>query len=320
MNLTATMGFVLLTGLGFSAETVPTPAPELLRLESALTAKLEERARGAVRPDEYRRFAARFREDLDRAAASAPSTPINRGRYAMILARVDQDGAAQAISGLDAAMRADTDKRELLIAKGSIQLQQGDYKGALASAETVLKYNADHGQPPDPQAAAIRQFSKGRSASIGPGSISASSNAALPALQPQPANQMQQNPFSARSRRISSEVPAIAASDSTLSPSVWIAAKIKNAQESVVQRIDRRAGLKEGERRIALQGASAGAASGAAVGGTVGFVLGGIACSPAIETGGPYLACAAAGGAGGDRRCAPRSVLRGADQRLLAPR
>lgn len=144
----------------------PLPDERLLHLEQALTGKLEERKSGRLPPDQYIQFATKFRVDLDKALAQSPDTSVNRGRHAIILARLDEAGPGQAVAGLDRALQDAPDSSPLLNAKGAILLQQGDYAGALASAEAVLKRNQERGEPPDPEAVAIRQFSKGRTTPV----------------------------------------------------------------------------------------------------------------------------------------------------------
>lgn len=200
---------LLLSVQSFAAETATLPDAQLLRLESALTQKLEARKNGALPPDQFHLFAEKFRVELAAALAQAPKTPVNRGRHAMILSRLDENGPAQALSGLDQALETAPDSAELLIAKGSIQLQQGDYVGALASADAVLKDNAERGEDPDPAAVSLRNFSRGRSAQT-------TANLTAAAAPPDPGGATATNPsgrqaiqFSRREARARVEVPSI---------------------------------------------------------------------------------------------------------------
>lgn len=102
----------------FAAETsAPLPAEQLLRLEKNLTQKLEERKQGVLPEDQYRQFVAAFRVELDEALLQSPDTPVNRGRFAMILARLDESGPRQAVAGLNRALAENPDDAALLNAK-----------------------------------------------------------------------------------------------------------------------------------------------------------------------------------------------------------
>lgn len=138
------------------------PAPELVRLEEILTDKVRAKEEGQVTPEAFAEFVVRFRADLSETGARVPPSPANTGLHARILARLREPG--EALTRLDEALLQEPDNSTLLNARGYVQLQQGDYSGALASANQVLKYNQDHGQPADKGALALKFSSESRSA------------------------------------------------------------------------------------------------------------------------------------------------------------
>jgi len=275
----------LIPTVSFAAEPASLPAAQLLTLERTLAQKLDERKQGLIPPDQYRQFAARFRADLDQTLAAVPQSPVNTGRHAMILARLDESGPGQALAGLNDALRALPDSAALLNAKSSIQLQQGDYTGAFASADAVLKYNQEHGQPPDPDAVALREFSKGRGAAMQ--SQAPPLTAAAGEIAPSPQHVEGQSTrgfqFSARSMPSRAIVPPI--SNQIGEPSLelslfeqskeWVKRKAGEKIAGGVAFADRRLGLQPGEEAVAYKGAK--------YGGLVGFGLG------AVLAGGPVI-------------------------------
>lgn len=302
--------FLLLAALcihGFAAEP-PGPDPQLIRLESELTRKLDDRRRGALPPDQYRVFAAQFRDELDKALAHAPPTPVNRGHHALILSRLDESGPGQALAGLDRALEAAPNDPALFNAKGSIQLQQGDYQGAFASASAILNYNQEHGQPPDTAALALYHSSRGRGT---PGGGAAAAATALPAAKMDPPAAAARNDrapilFTPRQTRARVEIPSVIddASSSAVPSAVtrvkdWTTKKIETTREAVVAWVDGKVGLRPGEESIARSGATNGAVAGAVLlGGGASVVAAGV-CGPAIATTAPYVACVGAAGVGG---------------------
>lgn len=281
----------------FAAEpSAPLPAEQLLRLEKNLTQKLEERKQGVLQLDQYRQFAATFRGELDKALAQSPNTPVNRGRHAMILARLDESGPGQAVAGLDRALAERPHDAALLNAKGSIQLQQGDYAGALASAEAVLKKNQERGEAPDPGAVAIRQFSKGRGTAIRGAPLEAGKTSPPDSAQ----NVRQSVQFTPRPRPGRVEVPLGSPIESFEPPDdsragtralSWLSEQISSGQGYAVSKLDKQFNFRPGEAEIALNGA----AKGGIVGAVGGVVVAAIACAPAIFTGAPVLPCIASG-------------------------
>lgn len=137
-----------------------TPAPDLVRLEKILTDKLGAKEKGQVTPEAFAEFVVRYRADLSDAVTRVPPSPANTGLHARILARLQKPD--EALTRLDEALMQEPNNATLLNARGYVQLQQGDYAGALASANQVLKYNEDHGQPADKGALAIKFSSEGR--------------------------------------------------------------------------------------------------------------------------------------------------------------
>ncbi|MBI2386657.1 MAG: hypothetical protein HYV14_11670 [Elusimicrobia bacterium] len=136
------------------------PAPDLVRLERILTQKLEARDKGQVTPEAFSEFVRQFRVDLIETDTRIPPSPANTGLHARILARLQEPG--EAMARLDEALLQEPDNSTLLNARGYVQFQQGDYLGALASANQVLKYNQDHGQSDDKGALALKYSSEGR--------------------------------------------------------------------------------------------------------------------------------------------------------------
>lgn len=290
----ALLALSLIPMVSFAAEPASLPAAQLLTLERTLAQKLDERKQGLIPPDQYRQFAARFRADLDQTLAAVPQSPVNTGRHAMILARLDESGPGQALAGLNDALRALPDSAALLNAKGSIQLQQGDYTGALASADAVLKYNQDHGQPPDPDAVAVRQFSKGRGTAMqssAPPSAAAGTND--PSRQTVEGQSTRSFQFTARSAPHRAVVPSIATEIGAppLEPSLferskaWVTRKAEEQIAAGVAFTDRQLGLQPGEEAVAHKGAKYGGLVGAGVGAVL---VGGAAippCSPGAVLG-----------------------------------
>jgi len=306
MHLSIFLFLAVLCVRSFAAAMAATPSPQLLRLEAILTQKLQERKSGAMPSDQYRVFAAKFRDDLDAALEQGPETSINRGRHAMILARLDESGAGQAMADLDQAIDARPGDAALLNAKGSIQLQQGDYSGALASAEAVLKQNEERGEPPDPDALALRQFSKGRgeaaaeqptARTLPPHPVTVENQGGPPAFQ-----------FTQRQPRGKVEIPSAGAeyaptSDADLNvvtnPIAWTKTQIVKGPQKAVGILRNSVGLEPEEEGAALTGASYGAVTGAALGVGLGVAALG-PCGPSGVFGGvfPIWVCASiAGGA-----------------------
>lgn len=307
--------FLLLAALcvrGFAAEP-PGPDPQLVRLEGELTRKLDERKRGSLPPDQYRAFAAQFRDELDKALAHAPPTPVNRGRHALILSRLDESGPGQALAGLDRALAAAPNDPALINAKGSIQFQQGDYQGAFASASAILKYNQEHGQPPDADALSLYHSSKGRGT---PGGAPAAAppvvthgqgaSAAAPSAPP-PTIQFTQRPVRARM-----DVPLELSEEKSSEASLLSRGKaaVLRAKESAVSGIDwtvlyvgRQLGIRSEQEETVVKDAHKGGKNLAKFGVVAGGTFGAVACSPGIATGAGYVGCVGAagtvGGAGG---------------------
>lgn len=294
--------FLLLAALcvrGVAADSAAMPDPGLLRLEAALTQKLVERGSGALPPDQYRLFAEKFRAELDAVLARASENPVNRGRYAIILARLDESGPGQAIAGLDQELKENPGNAQLLNAKGTIQLQQGNYAGALASADAVLKRNAERGEPPDPAAVSLRHFSKGRVAPTD-GARTDPDAATSPDLSVAgPSREAVQ--FTQRQARARVEIPSISGEDSGVentnpgvlaNPIAWTKGQVERAPQKVSGWVKNTVGLRPGEEQLAQTGASYGAVTGAAFGVGLGVVAIG-PCSPGGVLGGyPVYACA----------------------------
>lgn len=253
MLFSALLALSVLSVPGFAEEAVAPPAPQLLRLESMLTQQLDVRKQGNVSAEQYRAFVVKFRAELDEALSRAPQTAVNQGRHALILSRLDELGAGDALAGLDRALSKAPDDPALINAKGSIQLEQGDYQGALASANAVLKYNQEHGQPPDPEAVSLRQFSKDRRAPT-------SGSRATPAAPPNPAVAAGQNgrapiQFTPRPERARVEVPSFGGEIMPVDAgpgigdrsSAWAKTKVEQGQHKAVQTIDRILTLEPGE-------------------------------------------------------------------------
>lgn len=170
MNLSLTLVSSLLFALAGMAAAEPAqpadaaiedaPASDLIRLERSLTEKLEAKQNGQVTPEAFSEFVGQFRVDLAATEARVRPTPANTGIHARILARLQELG--EAMARLDQALLQEPDNSTLLNARGYVQLQQGDYSGALASANRVLKYNQEHGQPADKGALSIKYSSEGR--------------------------------------------------------------------------------------------------------------------------------------------------------------
>lgn len=142
------------------------PAPDLVRLETILAVKLQAKEKGQVTPQAFAEFVAKFRSDLSETGARVPPSPANTGLHARILARLQEPG--EALARLDEALLQEPDNSTLLNARGYVQLQQGDYSGALAS------YNQDHGQPADKGALSIKYSSEDRIAGKTPATRSLS--------------------------------------------------------------------------------------------------------------------------------------------------
>lgn len=140
-------------------------APQLVQLERVLTQKLEAKQNGQVTPAAFKEFARNFRATLDKTWAELPKSPANIGLHARIVAKLDDP--SQALASLDAALVQNPDSPILYKARGHVQFQQHDYPAALASANWVLKYNQDHGQPADPEALSLKYSTEGRVAGMG---------------------------------------------------------------------------------------------------------------------------------------------------------
>ena len=150
MNLSIALALLLLPASPGSADDgAPVPAPpasvadtakpsaELLKLDRLLAEKQKDRDQGRLAPDEYQRFAAKFRADLDETAGRVPPTAPNRGLHAALLARLGD--SAQALKNLDRALADDPKNPALITAKGCLLLDRNDYSGAAAAAKAALQ-------------------------------------------------------------------------------------------------------------------------------------------------------------------------------------
>ncbi|MEQ1919094.1 MAG: hypothetical protein ABL955_07845 [Elusimicrobiota bacterium] len=155
------------------------PAPDIVRLEQILTDKLQAKEKGQVTAEAFAEFVAQFRADLAETVARVTPSPANTGLHARILARLQEPG--EALARLDEALQQEPNNATLLNARGYVQLQQGDFSGALASAKQVLKYNEEHGQPADKGALSLKYSSEGRIA----GEASSTHNSSPAAAQSQ---------------------------------------------------------------------------------------------------------------------------------------
>lgn len=131
-------------------------APQLARLDQALSLALEAKQEGRLTAERYDEFLKRFRVAFDEARAVTPPSPAAAALVARILARLGELGQAEAVLG--PALEANPDDSGLLVALGHARFEAGDYPAALAQAETVLKRD-----PANKQAMALKRFSEGRS-------------------------------------------------------------------------------------------------------------------------------------------------------------
>lgn len=138
------------------------PAPRLAELERALTKALQARQNGQMTPEAFGEFKTAFRVRLDAAMAALPPTSADASLHARILAQLDE--YAPALASLEKTLAKDPDNAAVHKARSYVLLRQGDYPGALESAERILKQNAERGQPPDPEALAVKYSSQGRRA------------------------------------------------------------------------------------------------------------------------------------------------------------
>lgn len=150
MNLSLALAlFLLPASPGRADDSAPVPAPpasaadtakpsaELLKLDRLLAEKQKDRDKGRLAPDEYRRFAAKFRANLDETAARVPPTVPNRGLHATLLARLGD--SVQALKNLDRALADDPKNPALITTKGCLLLDRNDYAGAAAAAKAALQ-------------------------------------------------------------------------------------------------------------------------------------------------------------------------------------
>lgn len=147
------------------------PDPRLVMLDRALTEKLELKRNGKITPEVFKEFSIQFRTDLEKTWDKSPKTPADIGLHARIVANLEEP--VQALASLDDALAQNPDSPILQKARGQIQLQQGDYPAALASANRVLRYNQEKGQPADTEALAIKYSAIGRVAGEGTSTVQA---------------------------------------------------------------------------------------------------------------------------------------------------
>lgn len=143
------------------------PAPQLLRLEQALTQAQEDKRQGRIEEKRYQEFLAKFRTDLGGALARVKPTPANTSLHARILSGLgDSD---QALAALSPALEHDPDNPVLRVGLGHIHYDKKDYSAALAQADAVLKRD-----PANKDALALKFISQGR---ISPGGATPSASA-----------------------------------------------------------------------------------------------------------------------------------------------
>lgn len=136
------------------------PAPQLVELERAVSQTLQARQNGSLTSEDFEKLKTGLRVRLDKIMAGLPPAPANTALHARISAQLEDFVSARA--SLEQALTRYPDNLDLHKANSYVLLQQGDYPGALGSAEKVLKLNEERGQPPDPQALAVKYSSRGR--------------------------------------------------------------------------------------------------------------------------------------------------------------
>lgn len=140
-----------------------TPAPELHKLETALTTKQEAKKDGSVSPEQYQAFLGEFRPELADVMARLPPNPENTAAHARILVLLGEH--AEAVASLNRALEERPSDNALRMSLGQTHLENKDYAGALAAANEVLKTD-----PTNKNALFLRNQSLGRTApSIGGG-------------------------------------------------------------------------------------------------------------------------------------------------------
>lgn len=149
------------------------PAPQLLHLERSLLQKQQERDKNALTSEAYQTFIAGFREELSSVMARLTSTPANKGLHAQILARLGEADRRHALANLEQALESEPDNPSLLVSKGGILYESGDYPGSTALARQAWEASGYK----DERARNLLKMAEGR---VGPGGKSAS----IPALKP----------------------------------------------------------------------------------------------------------------------------------------
>lgn len=149
----------------FRTMTADKPASQLLHLERSLLQKQEERDKGALNPEAYQAFIVGFREELSSVIARLPSTPANKGLHAQILARLSERDRGQAMANLEQSLELEPDNPSLLVSKGGILYESGDYPGSAALAQQAWEASGRK----DERAWHLLKMSEGRIAAGGSG-------------------------------------------------------------------------------------------------------------------------------------------------------
>lgn len=287
-----------------AASALAAPSAELTRLQRILDQELDALRSGTLTRQEYDVFAAAFRKNLDAGLRGAPQTSENKVLHAFILSRVNDAGRGEALAILDAMEAQNPGDPTPVKTRGRILLDAGDFRNAQAAAESVLKGNADRGEPPDQEAVRLLHFSKGRS-----GPVPAPGAAALSPASPAGASapRTYTGPYSPKSSYSAkpADVPAIEnesprGSGTSMSRRImaYTKDKIDRTQQGTVKFIDKTFGLRSGEEGAALKGAKYGAVVGAGLGVGVGVVAMG-PCGPGAVLGVSYPVCVGAAGMAG---------------------
>ncbi|UPT73126.1 MAG: hypothetical protein M0D55_14675 [Elusimicrobiota bacterium] len=290
------------------------PAPELIRLQGVL--EQEQKAGAAQRPD-YPAFVAKFRQDLDAALKGAPQTAENESLHALVLSRLDATGRAEAVillSGIEVRYPDDPTPTK---ARGRVHFEAQEFRLCQTAAESVLKKNADLGEPSDQEAVRLLHSCKGRSSAVPEPDTSNTSNQS-PETKGSAGNTPGRPPIvlSAVQARRPVNVPGIDAEASrSAGPGIVdrVTAYAKDssarAQERAIQ-FFRARGLRPEEDAAAIKGAKNGALVGTAVGVGIGVVSMG-PCAPWTAYGLPYPVCVGVAGTVGIAIFAPTAAFVG---------
>jgi tetratricopeptide (TPR) repeat protein len=165
---------ILLLLLAPAAVAAPAADPSFFALERELKAAREDFEKGRVAKERHEAYMAEFKPRFEAAVRNSLETPENSAARARIMAMLGEGAGAQEV--LRRTIAANPKDEGLQTSLGQVQIESGNYAGALATANKILERD-----PTNKNALFLKYLSEKRSQGIsgsstisGPGRTSAS--------------------------------------------------------------------------------------------------------------------------------------------------